>query len=280
MRASPYAFYAPTSLADAFELLDRYEEEAKVLAGGMSMMPAMNLGLLRPAAIVSLNHLSGLDEIREDDGVLVIGALATHAQVAASDTVQRLFPLLATAASLIGDVQVRNRGTIGGSLVHADPAGDYLASVVALDAVLVLKSSDGVRTVNARDFLVGVMRTSIAPTEILVEIRIPMLPDGARTAYKRFARLEGSFAIIAAAAVATDETVRVVLAGVASQPLVLEQPAAGLGAGEDEAYAALGAAVDDTSSDAYGDLAGDAGYRREMARIFAARTVRAAFGHN
>lgn len=280
MRTTPFEFHAPETVSDALQLLDKYEDEAKVLAGGMSMMPAMNLGLLRPAAVVSLNHISSLDEIREDDGFVRIGALARHAAVASDPLVQRNFGLLHRAASVIGDVQIRNRGTIGGSVVHADPAGDYLSPLVALDAQFVVENSGDTRTIGAQDFFVDIMRTSVEPTEILIEVGIPKLPEDARTAYKRLVRVEGNFAIVTAAAVATPETVRVTVGGVASRPVTVEQPADGLGAGDSPAYEALGAAVYDACEDAYGDLTGSSEYRRAMARVYAERAVRAAYDQN
>jgi carbon-monoxide dehydrogenase medium subunit len=276
MRATEFEFYAPRSLEAALEVLGKYEEEAKVLAGGMSMMPAMNLGLLRPAAIVSLNHLAGLDGIAEDKGTLRIGAMTRHAQVASSDAVWKWAPLLASAAARIGDVQIRNRGTIGGSLVHADPAGDYLPPSVALGAQLTLAGPEGRRTVGARDFMIDIMRTAAEPTEILVEIAVPKQPKGTRSAYQRLVRVEGNFAIATAAAVVGGDGVTVVLGGVTSKPVVVEAQAAALEAGDEGAFDALGDAAYEACADAYGDLIGTSEYRREMARVYAKRAVRAA----
>jgi carbon-monoxide dehydrogenase medium subunit len=276
MRATEFEFHAPGSLEGALELLGRFEEEAKVLAGGMSMMPAMNLGLLRPAAVVSLNHLSGLDGVSEENGTLRIGAMTRHAEVASNEAVRRFAPLLASAASVIGDVQIRNRGTIGGSLVHADPAGDYLGPTVALGAELTLAGPDGRRTVPARGFMVDIMRTAAEPTEILVEIAVPKQADGATSAYKRLVRVEGNFAIVTAAAVVGGDGATVVLGGVTPQPVVVEAQAAPLRAGDESAFEALGDAAYEACSEAYGDLTGTSEYRREMARVYAVRAVRAA----
>jgi carbon-monoxide dehydrogenase medium subunit len=243
----------------------------------MSMMPAMNLGLLRPAAVVSLNHATGLDAIAEDNGSLRIGAMARHSDLVSSQVVQRWAPLLATAASVIGDVQIRNRGTIGGSLAHADPAGDYVGPAVALGAELTLAGLNGRRTIPARDFMVDIMRTAAEPTEILVEIAVPKPADGTRSAYRRLVRVEGNFAIVTAAAVSNGDSLTVVLGGVTSQPVVVERQAGPLAAGEESAFDELGDSAYEACAEAYGDLSGTSDYRREMARVYAKRAARAAF---
>ena len=278
MRATEFEFYAPKSLKGALELLDRYEEEAKVLAGGMSMMPAMNLGLLRPAAVVSLNHFSGLDGVREDDGHIRVGAMIRHAEAASNELLRRFVPVLSSAAAVIGDVQIRNRGTIGGSIAHADPAGDYLAPTLALDAEIVLASSTGTRTLSATEFFVDIMRTGATPTEILTEIAIPKPPEDARMGYSRLVRVEGNFAIVTAAAVIAGDSAKVALGGVTPRPVLVEQAGEPLRAGDEEAFAALGEAAFGACEEAFGDLTGNAEYRREMARVYAQRAVRAALG--
>jgi carbon-monoxide dehydrogenase medium subunit len=280
MRATEFEFHAPTSLEGALEVLDKFEEEAKVLAGGMSMLPAMNLGLLRPVAVVSLNHVGGLGEVREENGTIRIGGMARHAEVASNELVRTFAPLMSSAASTIGDVQIRNRGTIGGSIVHADPAGDYLAPTIALDAEMTLTSSNGARTVPARDFYVDIMRTSAAPTEILTEISLPKPPEGAQMAYARLVRVEGNFAIVTAAAVVEGETATVALGGVTNRPVVVEEPAAALREGDDNAFEALGDAAHQACEEAFGDLTATAEYRREMAKVYAKRAVRAALGND
>jgi carbon-monoxide dehydrogenase medium subunit len=276
MRATGFEFCAPDSLEGVFEVLDKYEEEAKLLAGGMSMMPAMNLGLLRPAAVVSLNHLAGLDGIREDDGAIRIGAMARHAEVASSELLGNLVPLLSSAASVIGDVQIRNRGTIGGSIAHADPAGDYLAPAIVLDAQVTLASSNGTRTLAADEFFVDIMRTSAAPTEILVEVSVPKPPEGARMGYARLVRVEGNFAIVTAAAVVAGDSAKVALGGVTARPVLIEQPAQPLRAGDEAAFDLLGETAFSACEDAFGDLTGTSDYRREMTKVYAKRSVQAA----
>ena len=137
------AFHTPKGVDDALRLLDEHADDAKILAGGMSLVPTMNLGLARPQILISLNHVQGLDGIAEDGDVLRLGAMVRHARVVTDPTIARHAPLLAEAAALVGDPQVRNRGTLGGSVAHADPAADYLPALVALGASLVVRSSTG-----------------------------------------------------------------------------------------------------------------------------------------
>jgi carbon-monoxide dehydrogenase medium subunit len=231
----------------------------------MSLVPAMNLGISRPAAIVSLNHVPGLDYVEEGPASVRIGAMVRHARVESDPVVGRSFPLLARAASVIGDVQVRNRGTIGGSAAHADPAADYLPVLVALGATLRAAGPGGEREIGARDFFLGVMQTALAPDEVLVEIELPRLPEGAGTAYLRLARLEGSFPIACAAAVVADGTPVVAVGGATPAPVLVEAPPDEV---EEAAREACGSA--------FGDLSASAEYRRAMAGVYARRAVDAA----
>src|SRR5262249_23314786 len=186
-----FDFHAPTTVAAALDLLGANADEGKALAGGMSLVPAMNLGIARPTTVISLNPLSELDYVREDGDVVRMGARPRHARIVRADVVSARSPLLARAASVIGDVQVRNRGTIGGSIAHADPAADYLPVVLALGATFRVVSSSGERTIPARDFFRGVMATALDPGELLVEIELPRPPAGAGTADLRRPPLHG-----------------------------------------------------------------------------------------
>ena len=266
MLAPEFRFFAPTELADALALLDEHAEDgAKVLAGGMSMVPAINLGLLRPPALVSLNHLPGLDAVEDDGDALRIGALVRHERVATDSAIGRCLPFLAEAARLIADVQVRNRGTIGGSISHADPSADYLPVLCAIDAGLTLVSTSGERSVKVRDFVLDVMLTQLAVNEVLVSVHAPKVPDGAGSAYVRLARVEGSFAIANAAAVVHGDRATVAIGGAVPVPVVIEADAGDLEAVGDAAWEAC--------ADAYADLNGTAEYRRTMARVYAMRAV-------
>jgi carbon-monoxide dehydrogenase medium subunit len=261
-----FQFFAPTDLPEAIGLLDRHAEEgAKVLAGGMSMVPAINLGVLRPTALISLNHVSGLDGIEDDADALRVGALVRHERIATDPLLAEQFPLIAEAARRIADVQVRNRGTVGGSIAHADPSADYLPVLCALDATVTLASPSGKREVQVRDFVLDVMLTALAANEILVAVRVPKLPAGAGSAYVRLARVEGSFALANAAAVVAGGRATVAVGGAVPVPVVFEADANDLDA--------VGSAAWEACEDAYGDLNGSAEYRRELARVYAIRAV-------
>lgn len=277
MISHEYDFQAPRTLSDALALLDRHGSDAKLLSGGMSLVPVMTLGLLQTDLIISLNHVPDLAYIREEGGNLRIGALTRHVDVAQNELVKRHLPFLAQAAAGIGDVQVRNRGSIGGSIAHADPAADYLPVILAAGARLRIQRQGGERTVEAKDFFKGLMMTALEPNELLSEVLIPKLPAGAGSSYQRLHRVEGNFAIVAAAAVVEPgRSARVGLGGVAPGPVLLDVSSQLRGGVTDAALAAVGEAAFEASADASSDLNGDAEYRREMARVFARRTIRAA----
>jgi carbon-monoxide dehydrogenase medium subunit len=269
MISQEFEFHAPSSVADAVELLVGNAEDGKVLAGGMSLVPAMNLGIARPTAVISLNRVAELDYVRDDGDVLRIGAMTRHARVESDPAIAAMFPLLARAASVIGDVQVRNRGTIGGSVAHADPAADYLPVMLVLGASFKVASSSGERTIAARNFFRGVMATALEPHELLVEIELRKLPAGTGTSYLRLARLEGSFPLANAAAVVDGGPAVVAVGGTTAAPFLVEvESPESLDAVEEAAREAAGGAFD--------DLAATADYRRAMAGVYARRAVEAA----
>jgi carbon-monoxide dehydrogenase medium subunit len=273
MLAKEFDFQAPLELDEALGLLGG-EGVVKVLAGGMSLVPAMNLGLVRPDRVVSLNHVRDLRGVEDGGDAVRLGAMVTHEQIASDPLIADAVPPLATAASLIGDVQIRHRGTVGGSLSHADPAADYLPVMAALGATLTLRSADGgERTVAARDFLVDIMLTDLQRNELVVSVEVPKVPAGAGAAYVRLARVEGSFAIVNAAAVVDGKTT-IAIGGATGAPVVVE-PHVDPGAGE-TALAEIGDAAYEAAEDAFGDLNASAEYRRELARVYARRAVEAA----
>jgi aerobic carbon-monoxide dehydrogenase medium subunit len=200
MIPAPFEYQAPKSLEEALRLIERHGDEAKVLAGGHSLLPLMKLRLASPRYVIDIGRLKGLDYIREDGDQIVIGALVTHAEVESSKLLREKCPLLPETAAVIGDVQVRNRGTIGGSLAHADPAADYPAAILALDAELVATSSSGKRTIPAKDFFVDLLTTQLRPGEILTEVRVPVLGARTGTAYAKLHQPASGFAIVGAAA--------------------------------------------------------------------------------
>ncbi len=214
-----YFDYArPETLDEAIGLLVRHGDEAKLLAGGHSLLPAMKLRLAQPKTVIDLGRLSDLNYLREENGRIALGAMLTHYQIESSALLQDRCPLLPEVARQIGDVQVRNRGTIGGSLVHADPAADWPAAILALDGEMRLAGPQGRRVVSATDFFVEMMQSAVQPNEILCEIRVPT--TFATVAYAKFAQKASGFAIAGVAVVAdkTSQWVRVGVTGVAPKP--------------------------------------------------------------
>lgn len=273
MLTHPFSFHAPRSLPSALDLLAG--DDAKVLAGGMSLMPVMNLGLARPSTLVSVNHLPGLDHVVRDGDTLVLGARTRHHVVATHALVVRDCPVLAAAAGRIGDVQVRHRGTLGGSIAHADPSADYLPVLVATGAAVVVASVRGERVLPVADLLTGIMTTALEEDEMITEVRVPA-GEGLGGSYVRLARLEGSFAIANAACVFGEDRLRVAVGGVAPSPVAVELPLAGRSRGDLAAEVAekIAAALRDSDDDG-GDLY--ARYRRAVAPVCARRAVEQAW---
>jgi carbon-monoxide dehydrogenase medium subunit len=192
-----FDYESPRTLSEALDLLSS-REDAKVLAGGHSLLPAMRLRLASPALLVDIGRIGGLSYIRETGDYIAIGAMTTHFEIANSPTLLRQSPLLALAATQIGDTQVRNRGTIGGSLAQAHPAADYPASILALDADIVASSRSGERVIDAADFFTGMFSTALQPNELLTEVRIPKT-TGEGVAYKKHHHPASGFAVVGVA---------------------------------------------------------------------------------
>jgi carbon-monoxide dehydrogenase medium subunit len=269
MISQEFDFYAPSTIAEAVEVLAANAADGKALAGGMSLVPAMNLGIVRPAAVVSLNRVEELDYVRDGGSVVRIGAMTRHARIESDPLLTEEFPLLTRAASVIGDVQVRNRGTIGGSIAHADPAADYLPVMLALGAAFRAVSPAGERTIAAREFFLGPLATALAPGELLREIELPKLPPGTGTSYLRLARLEGSFPLADAAAVVNGGPAVVAVGGATAAPFVLELEDPG-------ALDFVEEVAREAAATAFSDLAATAEYRRAMAGVYARRAVQEA----
>jgi len=216
MIPAAFDYVCPASLDEALAVLTS-SDDAKILAGGHSLIPAMKLRLAQPKTVIDLSRIGDLSYIREQDGQIAIGAMTTHHDVESSALLLEKCPLLPEVAAQIGDVQVRNRGTIGGSLVHADPAADWPAAILALDAEMEIAGPEGRRTVAATAFFVDMMQSAVQPNEILAEIRVPVT---ARTAaYVKFAQKASGFAI-AGVAVVVDQAgkeIRVGITGVAAK---------------------------------------------------------------
>jgi carbon-monoxide dehydrogenase medium subunit len=198
VKAAPFEYHAPASVTETLELLDRYADDVKVLAGGQSLIPMMALRLARFDHLVDLNRVPSLRYIREQDGMLRIGAMTTQACIAGSRSIARAAPLITRATSLIGHFQIRNRGTIGGSLAHADGAAEYPAAALTLDAMFEVTSSNGARLVPAGDFFVSAFTTAVQPNEILSAVHIPAADGRTGFAVEEMARRRGDFALVGA----------------------------------------------------------------------------------
>ena len=201
MYPAQFEYHTPGTVKEALDLLGRHKDDAKLLAGGHSLLPAMKLRLAQPKHLVDLRKISGLSGIKEEGGTLVIGAMTTHYQVESSSVVKSKCPVLAAVAAQIGDPMVRNMGTIGGSLAHADPAADYPAAIIALGAEMVAEGPKGKRTIKADDFFKGLLTTALAEDEILTEVRVPALAAKTGAAYMKFPHPASRFAVVGVAAV-------------------------------------------------------------------------------
>src|SRR3989440_5707820 len=194
-----FDYIAPATLDEAARLLAEHQDDAKLLAGGHSLIPAMKLRLAQHSLLIDIGRIKDLAYITEEGNQIRIGAMTTHYQVESSERLKEICPLLPECAASIGDVQVRNKGTIGGSLAHADPAADWPAAVLALDAELVATSAQGEHTIKAADFFVDMLTTALAPNEILREIRVPLANVGAGQAYLKLHHPASGFAVVGVA---------------------------------------------------------------------------------
>ena len=199
MIPASFDYLTPTTLGEAVEALVSHGEDARVIAGGHSLLPMMKLRLARPGVLVDLSKIPDLSGIQQENGQITIGALTTHYEIESSDLLKDKCPLLPQTARVIGDAQVRNRGTIGGSLAHADPAADIPASILALGGELRVRGPDSDRWIQAEDFFLGLMTTALKPDEILTKIRIPVLSDRVGTSYQKVAQKASGFAIVGVA---------------------------------------------------------------------------------
>jgi carbon-monoxide dehydrogenase medium subunit len=282
MYPASFEYHKPTTLKEALDLLGKYKDEAKLLAGGHSLLPAMKLRLARPGHLVDIRRLPGLAGIREEGGTLVIGAMTTHWQIESSPVVKARCPVLAQCAALIGDPMVRNMGTLGGSLAHADPAADYPAVVIALGAEIVAEGAKGKRTIRIDEFFKGLMTTAIGPDEILTEVRVPVCGPDVGAAYLKFPHPASRFAVVGVAAVLTLNGGKVSKAGVGvtgagTRAVRARGVEAGL-TGKALDAATIQAAADKAADgvDVQADLQGSVEYKQHLLRVFARRAIEAA----
>jgi carbon-monoxide dehydrogenase medium subunit len=278
-----FDYVAPATLEEALAALAEHGDDAKIMAGGQSLLPVLRMRLNAPEVVIDLGKIEGLRGVREDGGDLVIGAMTTHTEVGQDPLVAEHAALLPKAIKHLADAQVRHRGTFGGALAHADPAGDLGAPVLALDASFVIAGTGGTRTVAAADFFQDVFSTAIGEGEILTEVRIPK-HTGWGAHYEKFVRVSHQWSIVAVAATVRAEggsiaEAAIGLTNMGSTPLrahAVEQALVGQSASEDVVRRAAAAAAEGTNPPT--DLNGDADYRRHLATVLTRRAVLAAAG--
>lgn len=281
MIPAAFEYHAASSVEEALQLLQALPE-ARLLAGGHSLLPMMKLRVISPGHLIDLGRVPELRGIREAADHLVIGAMTTHWALESSPVVRARAALLAETAARIGDIQVRNVGTIGGSLVHADPAADYPAAVLALEAEMTAVGAAGRRTIPASGFFTGVLTSAVQSGELLTEIRVPVAPPGTGTAYLKFPHPASGFAVVGVAAVVRVqggrcEDVRIGVTGVGPTAYRAEGVERALrGAVLDDRAIADAAERAAEGVEANDDLFASAEYRAHLARVFTRRAVRAA----
>jgi carbon-monoxide dehydrogenase medium subunit len=265
MIPAPFDYIAAKSAQHALELLGEHGEDAKLLAGGHSLLPMMKLRLAMPSVLIDIGRVTELSGITTDNAELIIGATTRHAELASSALVRLEAPLLAHAAAQVGDPQIRHQGTIGGSLAHADPAADLPMALVALGGSVELRGRDGTRTVAAGDFFTGYFETSMEPDELLTAVRVPRTP-GQPWGYQKFVRRANDWAIVGAAATGG----RIALANMGSVPIRAVAAERALADGASVAQAAELAAEGTSPGE---DLHADRAYRQHLARVLTRRAL-------
>jgi carbon-monoxide dehydrogenase medium subunit len=283
MIPAQFDYVAPQTLDEAISLLAKNPDEAKILAGGHSLIPAMKLRLAMPQMLIDLGRIKDLSYIREDGGRILIGAMTTHYQLESSDRLRDICPLLPETAGQIGDVQVRNKGTIGGSLAHSDPAADWPAAIIALSAEMVAAKANGERVIKADDFFVDMLTTALQAGEILREIRITVPRGRVGQAYMKVAQPASGFAVVGVAVnLVRDQggactSASIGITGVASRAYRASGVETALVGSSLDAKAIAAAAAHATDGvDANGDLFASDTYRRHLAQVYTRRAIEAA----
>ena len=284
MKPSAFEYFTPFTVPEAVELLQRHGDEAKIIAGGQSLVPMMNFRVARPKALIDINKIRDLDYIREEKDELVIGGLVRERTLEVSPLVKKKCPILAEAISYIGHLPIRTRGTIGGSLVHADPSAEIPVVICGLGGKMKVVGPSGERTLGADEFFLTYLTSALEPAEILVEVRISALPANSGWSFMEFSRRHGDFGIVVVASILFMENkercrkASIALGGVAPTPIravEAENLLAGRGLTEElitEAGVKAAQATDPES-----DYHASAEYRREMARVFTHRSLREAW---
>ncbi len=285
MKPAPFEYFAPESTEEALSLLQQHGDDAKLLAGGQSLIPTMNFRLAQPAVLIDLNRIGELAYIRESPDGIAIGAMTRQSMVEKSDLIKHHAPLVFETIPHIAHIQIRNRGTVGGNLAHADPASELPAVMTALQAKFKLQSSNGERWVSAKDFYLGMYMTALQPTEMLSEIEVPDLPSRTGWAFEEIARRHGDYALVGVAVLLTlddnscCQQARIVYLSVGDGPVVAEQAAALL-QGQSINDSLLREAAEVASQediDPEDDIHASAVYRRQLAKVLTERALKRAF---
>jgi len=280
MYPAAFDYHAPKNVKEALGLLGKLKDDAKILAGGHSLIPMMKLRLAQPKHLIDLRKVPGLSGIKADGKALVIGAMTTHWEVESSSAVKSKLPVLAEVASVIGDPAVRNKGTIGGSLAHADPAADWPAAMIALGAEMVCEGPKGKRKVGVDQWFLGLMATALKEREILVQVRVPLLPAGSGAAYMKFPHPASRFAVVGACAALTLDKQGVCskagvgVTGAGTRAVRAKGVEAAL-VGKRLDAATIEAAAQKAADgvDVQADLQGSVEYKSHLCRVFAKRAI-------
>ena len=279
MKPAKFEYHVPASVEEALQILARYQGEARVLAGGQSLVPMMNFRLATPAAIVDLNRVAGLAEVGEANGVVTIGAMVRQRRIEFAPVIAEKLPLLSAATRWIGHLPTRTRGTIGGSIAHADPAAEIPMILQVLEGEVVVRAPQGERRIAAPDLFLSPLTTSLAPDEVIIEVHFPTMPPGASYAIEEFARRKGDFAIAAISVMLVRDGERCTMARLATAGIgpvtvrlrdaeaILEER--GLGDAAIAAAAEKAAELVEPMSDQHGS----ADYRRHLTGVLTRRAV-------
>ncbi len=279
MKPPPFAYIRSTTVDEALAALAEYGDECKVLAGGQSLVPLMNLRMVNPGRLVDINGLTMLDYVRVEDGHLLIGGLTRHTTLRESELVAEHCPLMTAAYQYVGHKPVRNRGTLGGNLSHAYPASEMPAVALAVDATMVVRSSTGQRAIAAEDFFVGALETALEPDELLTEIRIPLWSKGQGWSFQEVSPRKGDFALVGAGAVlrvkgGVCEAVRLVYCGVGDRARrASEAEQTLLGHKPDEALFRKAGETASQGIEPHSDFHADEVYRRDLVKALTRRTL-------
>jgi carbon-monoxide dehydrogenase medium subunit len=278
-----FEYFAPKSINEALKLLDKHGDDCKILSGGHSLIPVLKLRLASPAVIVDIGRIKELKQIKIEKDMIRLGANTTHAEIARSAELMENCPLLVETAAQIGDQQVRNRGTIGGSLSHADPAADWPAAILALNGEIVARGSKGERVIKASDFFVDIMTSAVGPQEIVTEVRIPKPAQPKAAVYLKVPQSASGYAVVGVAAQlklkdGKCEDVSIGVTGLAPKAFRAKSVEDALrGKTLDEATVSAAAAKADADAlDAMEDIHASGDYRRHLARVYAKRAVQTA----